>query len=176
MVLYKLPFAVFPIQDIYARSREDIKQWLDLYQQDPVRVVTKAEVGIGTLDNIVEVEKGELAFDLQLAWSGDQYAYVDFLPDFRAKIKLDSVPSFSFFQRRMEEYKQGNLYAVPTSPNGSFICMCYVPEDVFRALKACDVSAHEKKVEEYITMVNRVFKENDRIGFLPKPKGRRNFN
>ena len=176
MVLYKLPFAVFPIQDIYARSREDIEEWLDRYHRNPIPlVVTKSEKQLGRLSDIVVVEKGELAFDLVLPLASPQHAYIDFLPDFTAKINLSSIPVFPFFLQRIEEYKHGNLYEVLVSPNGSFISASYVPDDVFHALRKIDISGFELKAEKHICCLNKTLR-NEGIGIIPKVTKQINFN
>ncbi|MEK6853148.1 MAG: hypothetical protein AABX64_00525 [Nanoarchaeota archaeon] len=39
MVLYKLPFAFFPVRDVYARDKMDIVEWLDWFAKQDVGVV-----------------------------------------------------------------------------------------------------------------------------------------
>ena len=78
MALYKLSFALFPIQDIYARSRDDIARWLHFYNQNPVEVVTKSEALPGGLTDIIKAKKGELRFDFGGIVSGNEYAVQTF--------------------------------------------------------------------------------------------------
>ncbi|MDP3699170.1 MAG: hypothetical protein Q8R47_06320 [Nanoarchaeota archaeon] len=175
MALYKLPFAIFPIKDIYARSLDDIKQWLGAYDQNPLEVVTKSEAKIGSITDIVEVEKGELIFDFGGITAGNEYAYVDFLPDFTAKIRLESVPLFPVHQSQLKLKKNGNLYAV-RNYNGSLNPLCYVPLDVFEALKRCDISAHEKRAEEHIGKLNGTLAGSSHFKVFPRVPKKGNFN
>src|SRR3989344_6733115 len=114
MVLYKLSFAIFPVKDIYARSRDDIAAWLERYERDPFEVASLSEKKLG-IDDIIEVEKGELLFDFGGIAAGNEFAEIDFLPDFTAKIRLESLPHFPSYLTRVEERKEGNLYVVHTS-------------------------------------------------------------
>lgn len=176
MVLYKLSFAILPIQDIYARSREDIARWLHHYNQNPLEVVTKYGMEQGGLTDIVQVEKGELTFDFGGSVSGKEYAYVDFLPDFRAKIRLESLPHFPSYLKRIEEYKEAGLYAVQTSPNGAIAPTCYVPHDVFQAFKKCDVTAHEERAEKHLERLNQALAGSRSFHVLPRVTKKGNFN
>lgn len=176
MALYKLSFAIFPIQDIYARSQEDIASWLHFYNQNQIELVTKSEAEQGGLTDIVEVKKGELVFDFGGSVSGREYAYIDFLPDFLAKIRLESLPHFPSYLRRVEEYKESNLYAVQTFPNGAIAPVCYVPEDVFEAFKKCDVTAHERRAEEHLERLNRVLAGSKSFRVLPRVTKKGSFN
>lgn len=176
MALYKLSFAVFSIQDIYARSQEDIARWLHFYNQNPVEVVTKSGAEPGGLTDIIEVKKGELTFDFGGSVSGREYAYVDFLPDFTAKIRLESLPHFPSYLTRIEEYKEADLYAVQTSPNGAIAPVCYVPQDVFQAFKKCDVTAHELRAEKHIERLNQALVEKTSFRIRPKVTRKKDFN
>lgn len=167
MVLYKLPFAIFPVKDIYARSRGDIVQWLERYEQNPFEVVPLSEKKIGTINDIVTVERGELIFDFGGIAAGNEYVYVDLLPDFTAKIRLESLPLFPSYLARVEEYKEGNLYVVQIC-HGSLSPLSYVPQDVFEALKKCDVSDYEEKAEQHIERLNRALSESNSFQVRPR--------
>lgn len=176
MVLYKLSFAIFPIKDIFARSRDDIARWLHQYHQNPIEVITKNSVEVGGLTDIVEISKGELVFDFGGSVCGREYAYIDILPDFQVRIRLESLPHFPSYLSRVEEHKEGNLYAVNTYPNGALAPVSYLPQDVFEAFKRCDVSAHEDRAERHIEKLNQVLV--DKRFYLARPKitRRKNFN
>ncbi len=100
MVLYKLPFAIFPVKDIYARSRDDIEEWLERYKNDPFEIVTKQDEEAGTISDIITVQKGELLYDFGGLVSGREYAEIDILPDFMVKIRLESIPFFPSYLTR----------------------------------------------------------------------------
>ena len=163
MTLYKLPFAFFPVRNIYARSREDIVRWLDIYERKPFEVLTSSGKAkrIGAVDDIIEVEKGELVFDFEGAIAGNQYASIDFLPDFAAQVRLESLPHFQSYLARVKERREGDLYIVE-SHHGGIISGNYVPLDVFRAFKSCDVSSYEERARQYIESLNKAFAGLDR--------------
>src|SRR3989344_5932064 len=175
MVLYKLPFAIFPVKDIYARSQEDIVQWLEKYEQNPYEVLGLSGNKAGTIADMVEVEKGELVFDFGGIAAGNEFAEIDFLPDFTAKVRLESLPYFPSYIARIEEYKDGNLYAVQIS-HGSLGPLSYIPKDVLGALKKCDVSGHEEQAEQHIERLNRAISGSDSFYVRPRVtrKGRLN--
>lgn len=175
MVLYKLPFAIFPVKDIYARSRSDIEQWLERYNQNPFEVVTLSEKKIGTIKDIVEVEKGELVFDFGGIAMGNEYAFVDFLPDFTAKVRLESLPHFPSYLSRVEEYKEGNLYLVQNF-NGGLNPLSYIPRDVFEALKKCDVSEHEERAEQHLERLNMALSNINSFQVRPRVTRKGKFN
>ncbi|MDO8511503.1 MAG: hypothetical protein Q7S55_05045 [Nanoarchaeota archaeon] len=166
MVLYKLSFAIFPVKDIYARSRDDIAAWLERYEQDPFEVAALSEKKLG-IDDIVEVEKGELLFDFGGIAAGNEFAEVDFLPDFTAKIRLESLPHFPSYLTRVEERKEVNLYVIRTC-NGILAPLSYVPRDVFEAFKKCDVSGHEERAEQHIERLNRAISGSDSFHVRPR--------
>lgn len=175
MVLYKLPFALFPIKDIYARNRDDIREWLDGYHQQLIEVVTPSNLPIGSIDDIVEVEKGELLFDFGGIVAGNEFAGVGFLPDFTAKIRLESIPLFPLHISQIKEKKNGNLYAV-RNYHGGINPLSYVPVDVFEALKKCDVSAHEERAEEHINRLNQALSGSKYFKVMPKVARKKDFN
>ncbi len=153
MTLYKLPFAIFPVKEVYARSRDDIAAWLRWYEQNPFEFYARSGRA-GTLADVVEVKKGELRFDFGGIVSGSEYAYIDVLPDFTAKIRLESIPYFPAFQSRLREQKVGDLYMVQNF-DGGMNPLSYVPEDVFNALRKCDISQYERQAENHIKRLNK---------------------
>lgn len=174
MVLYKLSFAIFPVKDIYARSRDDIAAWLERYERDPFEVASLSEKKLG-IDDIIEVEKGELLFDFGGIAAGNEFAEIDFLPDFTAKVRLESLPYFPSYIARIEEYKEGNLYAVQIS-HGSLGPLSYIPKDVLGALKKCDVSGHEEQAEQHIERLNRAISGSDSFQVRPRVTRRGKLN
>ena len=175
MVLYKLSFAIFPVKDIYARSRSDIVEWLEKYEQNPFKVATLGGKKIGAIEDIFEVEKGELTFDFGGIAVGNEYASVDFLPDFGAKVRLESLPCFTSYLARVEKYKKGNLYGIRIF-NGTLGSISYVPDDVFEALKKCDFSDHERKAERHIELLNKVLSKSDSFQVRPRVTRKGKFN
>ena len=174
MALYKLSFAIFPIKDIYARSKLDIADWLDWYRQNPIEVYARTGTP-GTMVDIVQVERGELRFDFGGIVSGNEYACINFLPDFTAKIRLESLPHFPAFRARLPEQKVGNLYQVQNF-DGGLNPLSYVPADVFKALKKCDVSAHEERAEKHIGRLNRALSDSKYFQVLPRVTKKGKFN
>ena len=175
MVLYKLSFALLPIHEIYAYEKTDILDWLRWFEQHPRKVLTLPGKEQGGIEDIIEIEKGELRFDFGGMVAGSEYAYVDLTPDFVAKIRLESVPSFHFFRERLSEQKVGNVYKVKVS-NGSFASTSYVPYEVIQGLKNCDLAAAEKKAEEHIEKLNKALSESRYFAVEPKPTKKSDFN
>ena len=167
MVLYKLPFAIFPVKDIYARSRDDIVRWVEGYRQNPFEVVPYSENKVGSINDIVTCEKGELLFDFGGIISGNEYALVDFLHDFGVRIRLESLPHFPSYLARVKERKEGNLYLVKTV-QGSLSPISYVPQDVFEAFKKCDVSAHEERAKQHILDLNQALSGSESFQVMPR--------
>ena len=145
------------------------------YHKNPFEVVTLSEKKVGTIRDIVEVEKGEIIFDFGGIAAGNEYAYVAFLPDFTAKIRLESLPYFPSYLSRVEEHKEGNLYAVQNF-NGGLNPLCYVPRDVFEALKRCDISAHEERAEQHLERLNTALSDSKSFQVRPKVTRKGGFN
>jgi len=78
MVLYKISFAIFPVKDIYARSRDDIERWLESYHRNPFEVVTKDGKDPGSIADLVQIEKGEVMFDFGGIAAGNKFPMLMF--------------------------------------------------------------------------------------------------
>ncbi|MEK6900103.1 MAG: hypothetical protein AABX05_03185 [Nanoarchaeota archaeon] len=178
MVLYKLPFAVFPIVNIYARNTEDIIGWMSWFQQQDIEVIgSKGRFPAG-IESLVQVDKGELKFDFGGIVSGKEYAEIDITEDFTVKVRTESVPYFRSYQSRLKTIKVGDLYGV-REYFGSFNAMSYVPLDVFSALRDCDLSSSESAGAEHIKKLNRALdglRTESNFHVFPKPRTRKAFN
>lgn len=181
MVLYKLPFAFFPIRDVYARDKMDIAEWLEWFAKQDIKqnieIVGRTSNVSAGIEQIVEVAGGELKFDFEGIVAGNKYAEVFLTEDFVAKIRLESVPYFKSHQSRLQLRTAGNLYAVQTY-HGVYSATNYVPQDVFQALCVCDISMWEEAAEEHLKKLNEALQQLRRSGVfytLPKPcKGKFN--
>ncbi|MEK6863190.1 MAG: hypothetical protein AABW53_00670 [Nanoarchaeota archaeon] len=158
MVLYKLPFAFFPVRDVYARDKMDIVEWLDWFAKQDVEVVGRDPNAPAGVEHIIEVSKGTLGFDFEGLVAGNEYAEVPLTEDFVAKIRLESVPYFKSYQSRLKPQAVGNLAAVLTH-HGNYKATSYVPQDVFQALRVCDISGWEPAAEEHIKKINEALQQ-----------------
>lgn len=177
MVLYKLPFAFFPVRDIYARDKMDIREWLGWFAKQNLKVVGRDLNGPAGVEQIVKVAEGTLEFDFGGLVAENNYAEILLTEDFVAKIRLESVPYFRSYQSRLKPQAIGNLAAVLTH-HGKYNAASYVPQDVFQALCSCDVSGWEAAAEEHIQQINQRLQQLQRGGhFYTSPlKGDGKFN
>lgn len=182
MVLYKLSYAFFPVKDVYSRNKVDIVDWLHQFGDKELQgLEVHPEFGkgkLGGVEDIIEVEKGELRYDF-----GGRIAKCAALveiplgTDFVVKIPLESLPSFPFFQRNFTERKTAGLYGVHTC-NEISITSSYVPQDIYEALRDLDISPYLHKAEQHIKEVNRALNHHRSKHYIafPKPTKPDDFN
>jgi hypothetical protein len=182
MVLYKLSFAFFPIQQVYARNKADIVGWLaqlnDTTLQGLEIMHEPGKNKLGGVEDIVEVKKGELRYDFggRIAKSAAPVE-IPVAADFVVKIPLESLPSFPSFQRNFVERKIGNLYGIHTCRE-IIITSSYVPQDIFEALRDLDLSSYDRKAEEHLKRINQSFARSTNVNYIayPVPTKSKDFN
>ena len=147
-----------------------IVEWLDWFAKQDIEVVGRNPDAPAGVEHIIEVSKGTLEFDFEGLVAGNEYAEVPLTEDFVAKIRLESVPYFKSHQSRLQPRTVGNLNAVRTY-HGKFSATNYVPQDVFQALRVCDISAWEEAAEEHLKKINEALQQLRRGSYfyaLPK--------
>lgn len=174
MALYKLPFALYPIKDVFARNHDDVLQWLEWFNSKNVDVIAHSDSsGPRGIDDIVKVEKGELLFDFPgMVFLEPEFIEVDLTPDFVAKIRLESIPHFCSYQSQLKERKLGNLCVIKTYHTG-IAPTCFIPKDIFEALKTydfrnLDISEHEEHLRKRFELLNQV--RSNRKYFVPSSR------
>lgn len=177
MALYKLPFALFPVRDIYARDKKDIAAWLEWFAEQDIKVLKHNPGASAGVEQIIEVSKGAMAFDFGGLVAGNKFAEISLTEDFIARVRFESVPYFKSWQSRLKSQEAGNLNAVKNY-YGKIQVTNYVPQDVFQALCSCDVSGWEAAAEEHIQQINQRQQQLQRGGhFYASPlKGDGKFN
>ena len=162
-MLFKLPFALVPVRDVYSRNLNDLESWLRSVKKKDV-LPCCSDKGLnkhGGIEDIELVATGNINIDFGgTRMVGSKPYELNITDDFVISIYPESVLDFRLYQKRLAVREVGNLYQVAVFDFQKY----FVPLDVFEALKNYDVSAEEKRAARYM---ENFFKTCARVFSVP---------